>query len=101
MDAVLDAIGESRCAIEVNGDRRRLDLEPHWIRAARDRGIKYRIHRRACEGWLVKLRYGLAIARRGWLARREVLNTFDVGGHVLEKKDDTAILIWLKQNRRP
>ena len=35
---------------------------------------------------LLNLRYGLAIARRGWLARREVLNTFDVGGHVLEKK---------------
>jgi DNA polymerase (family 10) len=41
MDQVLDAIADSKCAIEVNGDPHRLDLEPDWIRAARTRGIKF------------------------------------------------------------
>ena len=37
MAAVLDAVAESRAAIEVNGDPHRLDLPPHWIREARRR----------------------------------------------------------------
>ena len=35
MDEVLDALAESRAAIEVNGDPHRLDMEPRWIREAR------------------------------------------------------------------
>ena len=78
MEEVLDAIAESRCAIEVNGDPRRLDLEPRWIRAARARGIKFVISTDAhsIDG-LDNLPYGVAMARRGWLTRGEVLNTLD------------------------
>src|SRR5581483_11847816 len=43
MEIVLDAIAEAKAAIEVNGDPHRLDLEPRWIRAARERGIKFLI----------------------------------------------------------
>ena len=81
MDAVLDAIAESRCAIEVNGDPHRLDLEPRWIRAARDRGIKFIVSTDAhSTNGLLNLQYGMSIARRGWLTRGEVLNTFDAEG---------------------
>jgi DNA polymerase (family X) len=78
MEKVLDAIAEFRCAIEVNGDPRRLDLEPRWIRAARARGIKFVISTDAhsIDG-LDNLPYGVAMARRGWLTRGEVLNTLD------------------------
>ena len=38
VEEVLDALARSRGAVEVNGDPHRLDLEPRWIRAARDRG---------------------------------------------------------------
>ena len=41
LDEVLDAIAESRAAIEVNGDPHRLDLAPEHIRAARRRGIRF------------------------------------------------------------
>ena len=41
VEEVLDAIAESRAAIEINGDPHRLDLEPRWIRAARERGIPF------------------------------------------------------------
>ena len=78
MEEVLDAIAESRCAIEVNGDPRRLDLEPRWIRAARARGIKFVISTDAHSiAGLDNLPYGVAMARRGWLTRGEVLNTLD------------------------
>ena len=68
MEEVLDAIAEARCAIEVNGDPRRLDLEPRWIRAARARGIKFVISTDAHSiDNLDNLPYGVAMARRGWL----------------------------------
>jgi DNA polymerase (family 10) len=76
MEKVLDAVAQSRCAIEVNGDPRRLDLEPRWIRAARDRGIRFIVSTDAHSiGGLANLSYGVSTARRGWLTRGEVLNT--------------------------
>jgi DNA polymerase (family 10) len=78
MGQVLDTIAESKCAIEVNGDPRRLDLEPDWIRTARTRGIRFIISTDAHSiGGLGSLHYGVSTARRGWLTRDEVLNTFD------------------------
>ncbi|MGH7835519.1 MAG: DNA polymerase/3'-5' exonuclease PolX, partial [Candidatus Binatia bacterium] len=78
METVLDAVAESGAAIEVNGDPRRLDLEPRWIRAARQRGIKFVVSTDAhsVEG-MRNLRYGVAMARRGWLTREQVLNTMN------------------------
>jgi DNA polymerase (family 10) len=76
MEEVLDAVAQSRCAIEVNGDPKRLDLEPRWIRSALERGIKFIVSSDAhSTSGLGNLHYGVAIARRGWLARDEVLNT--------------------------
>ena len=78
MEEVLDTIAESKCAIEVNGDPHRLDLEPDWIRAARIRGIKFIVSTDAHSiGGLGSLHYGVSTARRGWLTRDEVLNSLD------------------------
>jgi DNA polymerase (family X) len=78
MEEVLDAIAASRCAIEINGDPHRLDLEPRWIRAARQRGIKFIVSTDAhSTSGLKNLPYGVAMARRGWLARDDVLNALD------------------------
>jgi DNA polymerase (family 10) len=79
MDEVLDAVAASPAAIEVNGDPRRLDLEPRWIRAARQRGIKFVVSTDAHSiKNLENLPYGVAMARRGWLSRHDVLNTLPV-----------------------
>ena len=76
VEEILDVIAESRAAIEINGDPHRLDLEPRWVRAARDRGIQFVISTDAhATGELRNLRYGVAMARRGWVRRAEVLNT--------------------------
>ncbi|MGH7872436.1 MAG: PHP domain-containing protein [Candidatus Binatia bacterium] len=78
MEEVLDAVAASRCAIEVNGDPHRLDLEPRWIRSARERGIKFIVSTDAhSTGGLENLTYGVSMARRGWLTREQVLNTLD------------------------
>jgi DNA polymerase (family X) len=76
VEQILDAIAESRAAIEVNGDPWRLDMEPRWIREARKRKIKFVISVDAhSTGALNNLKYGVGIARRGWLRKSEVLNT--------------------------
>jgi len=76
MEEVLDVVAESRAAIEINGDPHRLDLEPRWIRQARQRGIKFIVSTDAhSTRGLGNLQYGVAMARRGWLAREDVLNT--------------------------
>jgi DNA polymerase (family 10) len=76
MDEILDTAASARVAIEVNGDPHRLDLDPHWIRAARARGLRFVISVDAHSvSELGNLRYGVDTARRGWVRRGEVLNT--------------------------
>lgn len=83
VEEILDVIAESRAAIEINGDPRRLDLEPRWIRAARERDIQFVISTDAhATAELRNLRYGVAMARRGWVRRGEVLNTLDADAFV-------------------
>ena len=76
VEQILDVIAESRAAIEINGDPWRLDMEPRWVREARKRKIKFVISVDAhSTGALNNLKYGVAMARRGWLRESEVLNT--------------------------
>jgi DNA polymerase (family 10) len=76
VEKILDVIAESRAAIEINGDPYRLDLEPRWVREARKRKIKFVISVDAHSmGALYNVKFGVAMARRGWVTRREVLNT--------------------------
>jgi DNA polymerase (family X) len=75
VEEVLDAIAESRAAIEVNGDPHRLDMEPRWVKAARKRGIRFVISTDAhSTRGLASLRFGVGVARRGGVRRGEVLN---------------------------
>jgi DNA polymerase (family X) len=78
VEHILDVIAESRAAIEINGDPYRLDLEPRWLREARKRKIKFVV---STDAHSVKamnnIKYGVAMARRGWITRKEVLNTLN------------------------
>jgi DNA polymerase (family 10) len=79
VEEILDVIAEARAAIEINGDPYRLDMEPRWVRAARERKIKFVISVDAHSmGALHNVKYGVGIARRGWVRRGEVLNALGV-----------------------
>lgn len=76
MEEILDVAGESAAAIEISGSPHRLDLEPRWIKEARKRSIKFVISTDAHSvSELENLKFGIGIARRGGVRRREVLNT--------------------------
>ena len=79
VEEILDVIAESRAAIEINGDPHRLDMEPRWVREARQRKIKFVISVDAhSTGALNNVKFGVGIARRGWVRRGEVLNALGV-----------------------
>lgn len=76
VEEVLDALAESQGAIEINGDPHRLDLEPRWVRAARERGLRFVLSVDAHSmPELGNVRYAALLARRAGVRKREVLNT--------------------------
>src|SRR2546423_2066670 len=79
VEEILDVIAENRAAVEINGDPYRLDMEPRWLREARKRKIKFVISTDAHSTRdMNNLKFGIGIARRGWVQRGEVLNTLNI-----------------------
>ncbi len=76
LDAVIDAAAEHNVCIEINAHPSRLDLDWRYLHRARDKGIKIPINPDAhvIDG-LDDMRYGVNIARKGWLRASDVLNT--------------------------
>jgi DNA polymerase (family 10) len=79
MEELLDAAASSRVAIEINGDPRRLDMDPHWARRAGARGVPFVLSVDAhSTADLENLRYAVDMARRAGLRASQVLNTLPV-----------------------
>jgi DNA polymerase (family 10) len=76
LDALIDAAAEHGTCIEINAHPSRLDLDWRYVHRAREKGIKIPINPDAhsIEGIDV-MRYGVGIARKGWLRASDVLNT--------------------------
>lgn len=87
MDAVLSAAAETGVAMEINAHPARLDLDDAYARRARELGIPISINTDAhSEADLDMLFYGVATARRAWLTKADVINSWS------KKK----LLDWLK-----
>ena len=79
LDEVLDAAAESKCAIEINGDPHRLDLDPINARKASARGIKFVLSSDAhSTRGLSASRFAVAMARRARIRKHQVLNALPV-----------------------
>ncbi len=76
LDAVLAKAVERGVAIEINGDPQRLDLDWRRCRGARDAGVMLSIGADAHSlPGLDNMDLGVAVARKGWLEKTDVLNT--------------------------
>ncbi|HEY7506807.1 MAG TPA: PHP domain-containing protein, partial [Nitrososphaera sp.] len=88
MESVLQAAAESGVAMEINAHPSRLDLDDIHARRAKDLGIPIAINTDAhSEEDLDMLPYGVATARRAWLTKQDVINSWPT------KK----LLDWLKK----
>jgi DNA polymerase (family 10) len=66
---------EEGVAMEINASPERLDLHAPLIRAAKARGCRFTISTDAHHPkHLLNMRYGVLMARRGWLEKGDVLN---------------------------
>ena len=90
MEAVLNAAAESGVAMEINASPYRLDLEDIYARRAKELGIPLSINTdsHSAEDFEM-LFYGVATARRAWVTKEDVINTWST------KK----LLDWLKMRR--
>jgi DNA polymerase (family 10) len=88
MEAVFAAAKESGVALEINASPFRLDLDDAHARRAKDLGIPLSINTDShSEADFDMLPYGVAIARRAWVEKDDVINTWPA-----EK-----LLAWLKK----
>lgn len=83
---VIEAAAETGAALEINASPARMDLDDIYIRQAKERGVILAIgtdaHRKT---ELAHMRYGVALARRGWCGPADVLNTLPIGA-LLERR---------------
>lgn len=76
MEAIMDAALKHNCFMEVNATPERMDLDDRYCKMAKERGLKVAISTDAhSTGELEYLKYGLSQARRGWLEKKDVINT--------------------------
>jgi DNA polymerase (family X) len=77
MDAVLNAAAETGVALEINAHPSRLDLDDMYARRAKELGIPISINTDShSEEDFDVLFYGVATARRAWLTKEDVINTW-------------------------
>jgi DNA polymerase (family 10) len=73
---VIDCAAATRTVIELNSSPMRFDMDWRWWKRARDKGVLCSINPDAhSRARLHHIKQGVAVARKGWLRREDVLNT--------------------------
>lgn len=76
MERILKKAKENNCIMEINANPSRLDLNDINSRAAKDLGVKLVISTDSHSiAQLDYMRYGVGQARRGWVEKKNVINT--------------------------
>lgn len=79
MGQILDAAARTQTALEINAYPLRLDLNESAVKAAGEKNVPIVINTDFhAPGQFKNMQYGVAIARRGWLEKKDVLNTLPV-----------------------
>ncbi len=75
-DTIFSYVSEHNIALEINSSPSRLDLPDSLVREAKDRGVKFFIDTDAhAVEHMDFMKYGVYVARRGWLTKEDVVNT--------------------------
>lgn len=80
-DTVAGACAKNHVAMEINSSPERLDLHASLIRAAKSRGVQFVVDTDAhLPRHLGNMKFGVKMARRGWLEKADVLNALPLHG---------------------
>lgn len=78
MDEIIKTAASEKVILEINANPHRLDLDWRFCKAAKEKGCSFVIspdaHR--VEG-IDDIRFGINVARKGWLTKKDVINTFN------------------------
>ena len=73
---IIDCAAATRTVIELNCSSMRFDMDWRWWKRARDKGVLCSINPDAhSRERLHHIKAGVAVARKGWLRREDILNT--------------------------
>lgn len=79
VDAVIEAAIKNGVALEINSQPSRLDLFDYYCKTAKEKGAKFSIdadnHHTTQMNFL---RFGIAVAKRGWLEKKDVINSMSL-----------------------
>ena len=79
LDEILKVARDTNTHMEINAYPQRLDFNDLHTRRAKEMGVKLAIGTDSHEALqLEAMKFGIAVARRGWLARNDVINTLTV-----------------------
>ena len=78
--AIIEAAAATGTVIELNANPRRLDMDWRWWPLAKSKGVKCAINPDAHHTTQLQfLKFGVGIARKGWLTPDDVVNTLPLG----------------------
>ncbi len=79
MDEIIKTAARNRKIIEINANPHRLDIDWRFIKRAKEAGVRFSINPDAhSKEGLADYRYGVSIARKGWLTKEDLLNTMSL-----------------------
>jgi DNA polymerase (family 10) len=76
MKKLFEGVKQRGCFLEINAQPKRLDLNDVYTKRAKEAGVRFTISTDAHNtASLNYMKYGIYQARRGWLEKKDVLNT--------------------------
>jgi DNA polymerase (family X) len=79
MELLISWAKETNTALELNANPNRLDLSWKWLKEAQKQGVNIAINTDAHNYTMLNdMKIGVQFARKGWLKKETVLNTWDV-----------------------
>jgi len=91
-EQILKVAKETNTCLEINAFPQRLDLNDLNCRRAKEKGVKLAIGTDSHSlEQLEAIKFGLSVARRGWLSRNDIINTLGVNALLKTIKNNAKI----------
>jgi DNA polymerase (family X) len=79
IELLIKEVKSRGCFLEINGQPKRLDLNDIFAKSAKEAGVKFAISTDAHNIATLKyMRYAIYQARRGWIEKKDVINTLSL-----------------------